>query len=398
MGRKPDGAWRSDPEHFDPYAWGGDYTETNAWNMAFSGGVQDGLGLANLYGGRKGLAEKLDAFFNAPTVYHVGAYHGVIHEMREAQQVRMGQYGHSNQPSHAIIYMYDVAEQPWKTQSKVRDALSRLYIGSQIGQGYTGYEDNGEMSAWWLFSAAGFYPLRMGTPTYAIGAPYFPKMIIHLKNGKRIVINAPNVSDRNRYIQSVMLDGKPYNKVYLTHADLKNGATLDFRMGPKPSRWGTGKNAMLPSLTTGSQPPDPLDDLVDTAGGKIHANGIADSAALIDNTSATDAILKGSSADIEVEFESHPRRAEMYTLTSAGRNQPKPPTEWVLQGSNDGHDWHTLDTRSGQTFPWPQQTRVFGVTHPGSYSHYRLRFDRSRGRNARALAQIELLGHVGGHK
>ncbi len=391
VGRKPDGSWRTDAEHFDPFAWGGDYTETNAWNMAFSA-VQDGLGLANLYGGRAGLAKKLDAFFNAPTIYHVGAYGGVIHEMREAHQVRMGQYGHSNQPSHAIIYMYDVAGQPWKTQSKVRDALSRLYIGSQIGQGYPGDADNGEMSAWWLFSAAGFYPLRMGTPTYAIGAPYFPRMIIHLKNGKRIVINAPKVSNRNRYIQSMTLDGKPYRKVYLTQADLENGATLDFRMGPKPSRWGMGEKADLPSLTTGSQPPNPLDDLVDTAHGKIHAIGITDSAALTDNTSDTDAILKSSSAGIDVEFESHPQSAEMYTLTSAGKNQPGAPAAWTLQGSNDGHVWHTLDTRSDQTFPWPQQTRAFGVTHPGRYSHYRLRFGSRRGAHVRALSQIELLG------
>ena len=161
--------------------------------------------------------------------------------MREARDVRMGMYAHSNQPSHHILYMYNYAGQPWKTQEKVREVLSRLYTGGEIGQGYPGDEDNGEMSAWYIFSAAGFYPLRLGTPEYVIGAPYFKKMTIHLENGNKIVINAPKVSDRNKYIQRVKLNGVEYNKTTLSHFDLIRGATLDFEMGPKPSKWGTGE-------------------------------------------------------------------------------------------------------------------------------------------------------------
>ncbi|HEX7064919.1 MAG TPA: GH92 family glycosyl hydrolase, partial [Bacillales bacterium] len=213
MGKTPSGKWRESPETFDPKDWGGDYTETNAWGMAFSV-PHDGQGLANLYGGREALADKLDQFFDTKaTAMNPGAYGGVIHEMRETRAVRMGMYGHSNQPSHHILYMYGYAGQPWKTQAKVREVLSRLYIGSKIGQGYPGDEDNGEMSAWYIFSAAGFYPLQMGRSQYVIGAPYFKKMTIHLENGNDIVIKAPNVSDTNKYIQSVTLNGKPYHKL-----------------------------------------------------------------------------------------------------------------------------------------------------------------------------------------
>ncbi|TFJ92491.1 glycoside hydrolase family 92 protein [Lentibacillus salicampi] len=154
-GRKPSGEWRSTPDSFNPAEWGHDYTETNAWNMAFHA-PQDGQGLANLYGGKKGLEDKLDEFFSTPeTAAYPGSYGGLIHEMREARDVRMGMYGHSNQPAHHIAYMYNDAGTPWKTQEKVREVLDRLYIGSEIGQGYAGDEDNGEMSAWYIFSALG---------------------------------------------------------------------------------------------------------------------------------------------------------------------------------------------------------------------------------------------------
>ena len=140
---------------YDPTIWGGDYTETNAWNMAFHA-PQDGNGLANLYGGKDKLREKLDGLFSTDGTFKTGSYGQVIHEMREAREVKMGQYGHSNQPSHHIPYMYLFTDQPWKTQSTVREIMERLYIGSEIGQGYCGDEDNGEMSGWYILSALGF--------------------------------------------------------------------------------------------------------------------------------------------------------------------------------------------------------------------------------------------------
>ncbi len=166
QGRARGRPWKSSPREYDPREWGHqhDYTETDGWGFAFHA-PQDGQGLANLYGGRDGLAAKLDEFFATPeTAKFVGSYGGTIHEMIEARDVRMGQWGFSNQVSHHIPYMYDYAGQPSKTQAKVREALRRLYLGSDIGQGYAGDEDNGETSAWYLFSALGLLPAADGQP------------------------------------------------------------------------------------------------------------------------------------------------------------------------------------------------------------------------------------------
>jgi putative alpha-1,2-mannosidase len=386
VGRDAQGNWRYTKRNFDPFRWGDDYTETDAWNMAFHA-PQDGAGLAALYGGPEALAAKLDQFFATPGIYHVGSYGKPIHEMREAQAVRMGQYGHSNQPSHHIIYMYDYTGEPWKAQDKVRDVLARLSVGSTIGQGYLGDEDNGEMSGWWLFSAAGFYPLRMGTPEYVIGAPYFPHMDITLENGKHIVINAPDVSDRNRYIQSVRVNGRLWDKLTLPHALLAQGATLDFTMGPTPSKWGSGIDALPPSLTTHGKP-SPMRNLAGTDGKPISEPAIPELAHLFDHTSDTEATLPGAHPMVGWHF-SQPREVAMYTLTSAARAAA--PANWMLEASDDGQHWTTLDVRSQQHFPWPRQTRVFGISKPAQHAYYRIRFD-DKTATSPALAQIELIG------
>jgi len=385
VARDEQGRWRYTQQNFDPLRWGDDYTETNAWNMAFHA-PQDGAGLAALYGGRQALGAKLDQFFSTPGIYHVGGYGEPIHEMFEAQAVRMGQYGHSNQPSHHIIYMYDYAGEPWKAQDKVRDVLSRLYLGSEIGQGYLGDEDNGEMSAWWLFSAAGFYPLRMGTPEYVIGAPYFPHMDIALENGKHIVISAPAVSDENRYVQSLRVNGQPWNKLTLPHALLAQGATLDFVMGPKPSTWGSDEQALPPSLTTSGKP-SPMHDLAGIGDGEAGGDpAISHLNALFDHTSDTEAQLPGSHAIVIWHF-SQPRVVAMYTLTS-GKQAPAP-SNWTLEASDDGKHWKALDARKGERFPWARQTRAFGIRQPASHVYYRVRFDNDA---PKALAEIGLLG------
>src|SRR3954451_7446601 len=133
--------------------------------------------------------------------------------------------------------MFEFAGPPWKTQAKVREALYRLYLGSEIGQGYPGDEDNGEMSAWQVFSALGFYPLQMGRPEYAIGSPLFTKATVNLENGRKIVVNAPKNSAKNVYIQGLKVNGKAYASTSLPHALLADGAELDFTMGPNPSSW-----------------------------------------------------------------------------------------------------------------------------------------------------------------
>ncbi|MFJ4326309.1 GH92 family glycosyl hydrolase [Streptomyces tricolor] len=370
QGRDAKGDWRVASSAYDPRVWGHDYTETNGWGYAFTA-PQDSRGLANLYGGRQGLADKLDEYFATPETAspdHVGSYGGVIHEMTEARDVRMGMYGHSNQVAHHVIYMYDAAGQPWKTQAYVREALSRLYTGSEIGQGYHGDEDNGEQSAWYLFSALGFYPLVMGSGEYAIGSPLFKKVTVHLENGRDLVVRAPRNSAKNVYVQGVTFNGRPWKSTSLPHRLLSRGGVLDFAMGPEPSAWGTGKRAAPVSITRDDQVPDPRADVLKGAG------------ALFDDTSATSATV--TSADLPAEGAVTPVQ---YTLTS-GADRTKAPTGWTLQGSADGTTWHTLDHRTGETFAWDRQTRAFTIAHPGRYAQYRLVLNGES-----TLAEVELL-------
>ncbi|MFI9815375.1 GH92 family glycosyl hydrolase [Saccharothrix variisporea] len=374
QGRNPDGTWRAPASEYDPREWGHDYTETDGWNMAFSV-PHDGQGLANLYGGRAGLASKLDEFFATPeTAKFPGSYGGVIHEMTEARDVRMGQLGHSNQVSHHITYMYDYAGQPWKTQEKVREILSRLYLGSEIGQGYPGDEDNGEQSAWWLFSALGFYPLQMGNSTYAIGSPLFKKATVHLENGSTLVVNAPANSARNIYVQSLKVNGKAWDKAYLPHSAIAAGGTLDFEMGASPSSWATGADAAPPSLTSGNEPPKPLRDV--TSLGSVSGAP----ASVLDNTSQT----SGSLSWLQVDLKDKKEKVEFYTLTS-GKGSGDP-SSWVLKGSYDGKSWSTVDERTGVVFAHRQQTRAFKIARAGHYQYYRLEFP-----GAVTVAEVELL-------
>ncbi|KIF77365.1 alpha-mannosidase [Streptomyces sp. 150FB] len=357
QGRDANGDWRLPSAEYDPKVWGYDYTETDGWGYAFTA-PQDSRGLANLYGGRDALGKKLDTYFATPetaSAENVGSYGGVIHEMTEARDVRMGQYGHSNQVAHHVTYMYDAAAEPWKTQEKVREVLSRLYTGSEIGQGYHGDEDNGEQSAWYLFSALGFYPLVMGSGEYAIGSPLFTKATVHLENGRDLVVKAPKNSAKNIYVQGLKVNGKAWTSTALPHDLLAKGGVLEFAMGPKPSKWGTGKNAAPASITKDDKVPTPRSDALTGPG------------ALFDNTSATAATVPAGPLALPVASAT---KAAQYTLTSSKAAQA--PDGWTLEGSADGTVWKTLDQRAGQTFAWDKQTRVFTVAHPGSYAHYRL--------------------------
>ncbi|MFC9680871.1 GH92 family glycosyl hydrolase [Streptomyces sp. NPDC056948] len=370
QGKDAKGDWRVESSKYDPRVWGHDYTETNGYGYAFTA-PQDGRGLANLYGGRKGLGDKLDTYFSTPETASpefVGSYGGVIHEMTEARDVRMGMYGHSNQVAHHAIYMYDAAGQPWKAQEKVREVLSRLYTGSEIGQGYHGDEDNGEQSAWYLFSALGFYPLVMGSGEYAIGSPLFTKATVRLENGRELVVKAPRNSAKNVYVQGLKVNGRTWTKTSLPHSVVAEGGVLEFDMGPRPSTWGTGKHAAPVSITRDDKVPTPRADVLKGEG------------ALFDDTSATDAAA--TSVDLPV-----PERAEavQYTLTSSS-DRAKAPTGWTLQGSSDGTTWRTLDRRSDESFAWDRQTRAFTVRSPGTYEKYRLVLDGEG-----TLAEVELL-------
>ncbi|MFF5289025.1 GH92 family glycosyl hydrolase [Paractinoplanes globisporus] len=392
-GKQSNGSWRTSDADFKPQSWGCEYTEGNAYHYALPA-PQDPQGMANLYGGRAQLSAKIDSVLAAPRDYLTGCYGGVIHEMREAYDGNMGQYAHANEPIHHMLYMYNYAGTPAKTQNQVRNVLTKLYgSGTGTGNGYLGDEDNGEMSAWYIFSALGFYPARMASTDYTIGAPLFPKATITLENGHTLTVSAPGVSDTNRYIQSATLNGVAYTKNYLTHADLLAGGTLTFAMGPNPSSWGTADADIPPSLTTGTAAPARLTDKA--TGGTLTVSGEngpnEGRAALTDDTSLTKWLTFANTATITDQLSSA-AAVKQYTLTSADDFATRDPKNWTLQGSNDGTTWTTIDTRSNVDFADRRQTRPFTVTGSASYSRYRLNITANHGGAETQLAELQLLG------
>jgi len=229
-GRNQDGSFQTP---FNPFKWGDAFTEGNSWHYTWSV-FQDIDGLAKLMGGKKELSKKLDQVFELPPVFDDSYYGSTIHEIQEMVNANMGQYAHGNQPAQHIIYLYNYSGESWKTQYWVRETMNRLYQPTL--DGYCGDEDNGQTSAWYIFSALGFYPVTPATDQYVLGAPLFKKATIHLENGKTIDINADNNSDENRYVKSLKFNGKKYSKNWLSHEELMKGATLKFDMISQPNK------------------------------------------------------------------------------------------------------------------------------------------------------------------
>jgi len=227
-GRQANGEW---VPNFDPYSWGGPYTEGNAWHWQWSV-FHDTQGLINLMGGNENFTAKLDSVFSLPNKVNVGAYGQTIHEMTEMVNANMGQYAHGNQPIQHMIYLYNYAGQPWKAQKWSREVMNRLYNATE--NGYPGDEDQGQMSSWYVLSALGIYSVCPGTDEYAIGSPVFKKATITLENKNKFTVEAVNNSKENVYIQSATLNGKPYSKNFIKHADIMNGGMLRFEMGSQP--------------------------------------------------------------------------------------------------------------------------------------------------------------------
>lgn len=218
---------------FNPLKWGDAFTEGNSWHYTWSV-FHDPQGLINLMGGEKEFTGMLDSVFSVPPVFDESYYGSVIHEIREMQIMNMGNYAHGNQPIQHMIYLYDYAGEPWKAQYWVREVMARLYSASP--DGYCGDEDNGQTSAWYVFSALGFYPVCPGSGEYAIGAPLFRQAKLNLENGRTVEISAPQNSDENRYIGSMKLDGKTYGKNYLNHSVLMEGVRIEFEMTDSPDQ------------------------------------------------------------------------------------------------------------------------------------------------------------------
>ena len=227
-GRSKDGTFQSP---FNPFKWGDAFTEGNSWHYTWSV-FHDPEGLARLMGGNDRFNVMLDSVFNLPPVFDDSYYGFTIHEIREMQIMNMGNYAHGNQPIQHMIYLYDYSGQPWKTQYWVREVMNRLYTTQP--DGYCGDEDNGQTSAWYVFSALGFYPVCPGSTRYMIGTPYFRTAKVHLENGKTLTIHADTDNPANRYIQRIMMNGQPYPHYYFEHEQLKAGAMINFTMSDRP--------------------------------------------------------------------------------------------------------------------------------------------------------------------
>ena len=228
-GRLKNGQFQSP---FSPLKWGDAFTEGNAWHYTWSV-FHDPEGLIRLMGGKQRFNQMLDSVFNVPPLFDDSYYGSVIHEIREMQIMNMGNYAHGNQPIQHMIYLYGYSGQPWKTQYWIRQTMDRMYTPAP--DGYCGDEDNGQTSAWYVFSAMGFYPVCPGSGQYVLGTPYFDEMTLHLENGNDVVIRANNNSGDNCYIKNLTLNGALYSKNYITRTDLMNGARFVYDMSPVPN-------------------------------------------------------------------------------------------------------------------------------------------------------------------
>ena len=229
-GKNKDGNFQ---KPFNPFKWGDAFTEGNSWHYSWSV-FHDVQGLIDLMGGEKIFVSMLDSVFNMPPTYDDTYYGGMIHEIKEMQIMNMGQYAHGNQPIQHLIYLYNYAGQPWKTQYWVREVMNRLY--KPTPDGYCGDEDNGQTSAWYIFSSLGFYPVCPGSEEYVLGAPLFKKTTVQLENGKQVVIEAAKNTAANKYVQQLKWNNVLYTKNYINHFDLLKGAILNFSMNNIPNR------------------------------------------------------------------------------------------------------------------------------------------------------------------
>ena len=228
-GRLKNGKFQSP---FSPLKWGDAFTEGNAWHYTWSV-FHDPAGLIQLMGGKQTFNNMLDSVFNVPPLFDDSYYGSVIHEIREMQIMNMGNYAHGNQPVQHMIYLYGYSGEPWKTQYWIRQTMQRMYNANP--DGYCGDEDNGQTSAWYVFSAMGFYPVCPGAGEYVLGAPYFDEMTLHLENGRNVSIKANDNTDDNCYVNSLTLNGKPYSKNYIKRSDLMQGAQFVYNMSAKPN-------------------------------------------------------------------------------------------------------------------------------------------------------------------
>jgi len=239
-GKNEDGNFQAP---FNPLKWGDAFTEGNSWHYTWSV-FHDPQGLIDLMGGKKVFNQMMDSVFIMPPVFDDSYYGGVIHEIREMQIMNMGQYAHGNQPIQHMLYMYNYSGQPWKAQYWIREVMDKLYTAAP--DGYCGDEDNGQTSAWYVFSAMGFYPVCPGSNEYVLGSPLFKSVTLNLENGKQVVIQSGNNSKANRYVSAMTVNGKPALKNYITQESFTKGAVINFKMSALPNKLRGTRNSDFP--------------------------------------------------------------------------------------------------------------------------------------------------------
>ena len=343
--RRPDGRFRESVDDFDPSLWGRDYTEATAWGMAFHAPF-DAEGLAELYGGEDELAAKLEQALSTPESAsgRVGRhYGGVIHEMTEARALRLGQVAMSNQPAHHIPYMFTVAGHHHRTQWLTREILERCFTGSAIGQGYPGDEDNGEMSAWWLLSAAGLYPLSVGSGEMVITAPLFERFAFRRDDDTLLEVTAGNI--HHRYIQWVTVNGEGWDHVTIPTWMLHDGDLhLHVELGPEPSDWARDTRPV--SLGGQLQGHRWHDDLTGRA--TISPKGAR---GLIDDEGEGASLAAGDVVELEWP---ETVTASIYTLTP--RADGTPPV--LVEYRTENGEWHRAHSQPRQA-KWADQSQAY---------------------------------------
>lgn len=228
-GKNQDGTFM---KPFSPLKWGDAFTEGNSWHYTWSV-FHDPQGLIDLIGGKETFIQMMDSVFNVPPLFDDSYYGFVIHEIREMTVMNMGNYAHGNQPIQHMIYLYNYAGQPWKAQYWLRQVMNRMYTPTP--DGYCGDEDNGQTSAWYVFSAMGFYPVCPASDQYVLGAPLFKKATLHFENGKSMVIEAPANSDTNIYLNKLQINGQESTKNYIEFETLRNGGRMECEMTDRPN-------------------------------------------------------------------------------------------------------------------------------------------------------------------
>lgn len=366
VGREADGSWRVPPSAYDPDDWGEDYTETNAWGTAVTV-PHDGAGLARLLGGEAALGDLLDRVVARPetgAARHKGSYGHAIHEMTEARDCRQGMVALSNQPAHHIPFMYMHAGRHDDAHALVHDALDRLFVGTDLGQGFPGDEDNGEMSAWWIFGTIGLYPLVPASGSWVLLPPRVDRTVIRPAGAARPVeIVVTNAADGGgRYIRSVTIDGEQWHEISVPHERLADGALVEIELSPEPTGWARGSRPPSASQIHGFT--EPLAD--------VTAGATSTHPALTDDVGA-DVVVLAAGETVEIALGAPRAIGDLITVTL----DDVQPLGWRFEAQVDG-DWRVLDERAGEPFARTRQTRVFRTSGTGTGDVTALRFTPDR--------------------